>query len=96
MAETIYPKGIRTFKKHENAPDFVLGTVVITPKELREWLLGDGSQYLTEYKGEKQIRLQATTTKDGSLSLKVDTWKPTSKPQTSAPKPEDDNSGLPF
>jgi hypothetical protein len=75
--ETIYPKGIRTFAKHQNAPDFVLGTVVITLKELREWALSEGNQYLTDYKGEKQLRLQATKAKDGSLSLKVDTWKPT-------------------
>jgi len=89
MAETIYPKGIRTFKKHENAPEFVLGTIVITLKELREWALDEGAQYLTEYKGEKQLRLQATKAKDGSLSLKVDTW----KPNQSSKK---DESNLPF
>ena len=90
MAENIYPKGIRTFKKHENAPDFVLGTVVITLKELRDWALDEGSQYLTDYKGEKQLRLSATKAKDGSISLKVDTWKPNTT------KHEKNESGLPF
>jgi hypothetical protein len=93
MAETIYPKGIRTFKKHENAPDFVLGTVVITLKELREWALDEGSKYLTDYKGEKQLRLQATKAMDGSLSLKVDTWKPN---QSSAKPQTDTSENLPF
>ena len=34
MAETIYVKGINTFPKNEKAPDFVLGSGVITPNVL--------------------------------------------------------------
>ena len=36
--EKIYPQGLRTFAKNEKAPDFVLGTLVITPNELIKWL----------------------------------------------------------
>jgi len=98
--ETIFPKGIRTFKKHDNAPDFVLGTIVLSLSELQEWLNSEGKQYATEYKGVKQIRLQATKSKDGNLVLKVDTWKPTAKSNQNSseeqkPEPKGEN-GLPF
>ncbi len=91
--EKVYPQGIRTFDRNDKAPDFVLGTIVITPNDLVKWLKGEGAQYMTEYQGNKQIRLQATKTKDGRLSLSVDTYKPNSN--NASKKPQDDDS-LPF
>jgi hypothetical protein len=85
--ENIYPKGIRTFKKHENAPDFVYGTIILDEEELINWLRGEANQYKTEYNGKQQVKLQATRAKDGSLSIKVDTWKPAQR---------GDKSNLPF
>ena len=38
MADKVFTKGIRTFAKHNSAPDFVLGELVITPNELFTWL----------------------------------------------------------
>jgi len=90
--ERVYPQGIRTFAKNDKAPDFVLGTIVITPNDLVKWLKGEGAQYLTEYQGNKQIRLQATKARDGRLSLSVDTYKPNGN---SASKSQEDDS-LPF
>lgn len=74
MAEKIYPQGLRTFAKHPNQPDFVLGTLVITLDDLKEWVEGEGKQYLTEYNGKKQIRLQILQGKD-KVNLQVDTYK---------------------
>ncbi len=85
MADKIFPKGIVSFAKHANAPDFVLGTVVINPNELIGWLK-ENANLMTDYKGEKQIRFQLTMSKDGRPSFAVDTYK---KPEAA---PEADNS----
>jgi len=73
--EKVFAKGIRTFPKHVSAPDFVLGDVVISMNELNEWANGEGSQYLSDYKGDKQIKLQVTSGRDGSFVLSVNTYK---------------------
>jgi hypothetical protein len=75
MAEAkIYPKGIMTFPKNQNAPDFVLGSMVITPNQLMAWLR-ENEALMTEYKGEKQLRLQVLNGNKG-MYLVVDTYKP--------------------
>ena len=94
MADKVFAKGIRTFAKHNSAPDFVLGELVITPNELFAWLKGEGAQYLTEYKETKQLKLQVTKSRDGGLMLAVNTYKP--QVQTEAPKPKAESDGLPF
>jgi hypothetical protein len=74
--ENKYPQGIRLFGPKENAPSFVKGQMIITPKEFLEWIKAN-PDFLTEYKGEKQIRLQLLERKDGKgLNLVVDTYKP--------------------
>jgi hypothetical protein len=93
MAEPIYPKGLRGFAKHQNAPDFVLGTLIITPKELFDWIK-ENPQHLTEYKDTKQIRIQILKSKkDGSPSFQIDTWKKeadSDNPPTPKTEPEYD------
>jgi hypothetical protein len=75
MAEAkIYPKGIMTFQKNEKQPDFVLGSMVITPNQLMAWLR-ENEALMTEYKGEKQLRLQVLNGNKG-MYLAVDTYKP--------------------
>jgi hypothetical protein len=77
MAEKIFAEGVRTFKKHDKAPDFVLGKIVITPEKLAAFMDKNPS-YCNEYKGDRQISLQITLSKDGALVAAVDTWKPAS------------------
>lgn len=88
MAEKIYPKGIRVFKPHEKAPDFINGNMVITLNELVKFCK-DNPELLTDYNGEKQLKLQLL---DGSkgLSVTVDTYK---RNATSVNSEKDD---LPF
>ena len=82
--EKVYPKGLRTFDKNANAPEFVLGTLVITPNELVEWLK-ENNNYLTDYNGTKQLKLQMLKG-DKGIYFVVDTFVPKKK----------EDSGLPF
>lgn len=105
MAEKkTYPKGITAFAPNNGAPTFVKGSLIITPKDLTEWLNGIGKEFLVDSKYGKQLKLQITEW-EGKLSLSVDTWKPTSQASVQSTKPvqkdpdlvEDDSSDtLPF
>lgn len=103
--QKVFAKGIRTFKKNAKAPDFVLGTLVITVNELYDWIGSEGAQYLTIYNGQQQLKLQLTKKQDGGIMLAVDTFKPTQqaqptqhyKPNNEPPfKVDDVNQNLPF
>ena len=96
--EKIYPKGIIAFSKNEKTPDFVKGSVIINPRELVDWIK-ENPQLLTEYKDQKQLKLQLLEGQKG-LYFTVDTYKKT-EISTPAPAPstssvEDDSMGLPF
>lgn len=106
MADQVLPKGIRLFNKHANAPDFVKGSIVITLNELVQFAK-DNPSYLTEYNGNKQIKLQILESKKGDLYCAVDQYKageakPKQQPvwpgNKSSSKPEVivDDGGLPF
>lgn len=72
--EKKYPKGIVTFKPHDNAPDFVKGKMIITPNTLVNWLK-ENSDLMTEYKGNKQVVLDILEGENG-LYVKVNDFKP--------------------
>lgn len=74
MAEKIYPKGLRCFAPRQGAPDFVLGTLIVTPSELSAWVEAN-QQYMTEYKGTPQLRLDLLKGNDGPY-VAVNTYKP--------------------
>ena len=97
MTDKIYPKGLRTFPPRDTAPDFVKGTLIITPRELVDFIK-DNPHLLTEYEGRKQLRCNILEG-DKGLYLQVDTWKPDAN-QRPEPEPEvdgNDSSGpLPF
>jgi len=101
MSETIYPKGIRVFKPHDNAPDFVKGTVIITMNELFTFCK-ENENLLSEYNGNKQLKCQLLNG-DKGMYMTVDTWKPDSNSQSSSqnipPEPTTltpDQDDLPF
>jgi len=75
MAEKIYIKGLRSFAPSANAPDFVLGTLVIDMRELVDWVT-ENPNYLTEYKEKKQLKVQMLKGKE-SVNFVLDTFKPT-------------------
>ena len=94
MAEQILPEGIRFFPKNDKAPDFVLGTMIITPNDLYEWLKAN-PHLLSEYQGKKQVKLQLLNSKAGKIYAAVDTWKPNDGGQA-APAATEPASDLPF
>ena len=76
MADKIFPEGIRVFSPRNGAPDFVKGSIVITPNQLITWLKAN-KDVLTDYKGEKQLNLDLLSSKEGKLFVSVNTYKPT-------------------
>ena len=90
MAEKVYVEGFRGFKPNEKAPDFVLGTLIVTPKEFIDFLNNKCSKYFTEYNGKQQIKFQVLRAKDGGLTFVVDTYV---KPEQ---KQEDESDNIPF
>ncbi len=93
--ETTLPKGIRIFPKHPNAAEFVLGTIVISLNEFIAFCR-ENPELLTEYNGEKQIKLQRLRSQSGNEYLKVDTFKPSQQPLQPAATTMDDVDKLPF
>lgn len=91
MADKIYPKGLRGFKPHATAPEFVLGTLIITPSELTGWM-NENASLATDYKGTPQFRCQILKGDNGPYIV-LDQYK--AKEQHSEPSTGDD-SGLPF
>jgi hypothetical protein len=75
MADQTLLKGIRLFQPKPNQPEFVLASGVITLNELVTFAK-ENPQLLSEYNGEKQIRIQLLKSKDGKPYMTVDTWKP--------------------
>ncbi len=89
--KSIYPAGIRTFKPHPKAPDFIKGTLIISLNELAKFCK-ENPELLTEYKGEKQLKCKMLDGKFG-ISIEVDTWRAEKK------EPEDlnpDKTDIPF
>ena len=95
MTDKIYPKGLRTFPPHANAPDFVKGTLIITTNELVKFC-AENPDLMTEYHGNQQLKCQILEG-DKGLYFQVDTYR--RDPNVSQePQPEVDgnNSDLPF
>jgi hypothetical protein len=73
-----FPQGIRVFAPRENAPSFVKGQIIITPNDLFQWLK-DNPELLTDYQGNKQLKISILERKDGGgWNTVVDTYKPQS------------------
>ena len=73
-----FPQGIRVFAPRENAPSFVKGQIIITPNDLFQWLK-DNPDLLTDYQGNKQLKISILERKHGGgWNTVVDTYKPQS------------------
>jgi hypothetical protein len=71
--DKVYPKGISVFNPRQGAPTFVKGTAVITLEELNDWA-SQNAQYLSDYKGQAQLKLNILEG-DNGLYITVDTYK---------------------
>jgi hypothetical protein len=98
MATQPLAKGVRFFDKHANSPDFVIGTIVLTLDDIKE-MFNENQEFVTEYNGKQQLRLQQLKSKDGKIYLSIDTYKKDGKQSAGGYTPAevvDDGSGLPF
>lgn len=86
MADVIYPKGIRVFEPHPKAPSFIKGSIVITINDFVKFCK-ENQELLSEYNGEKQIKLQLQERKGGGLNIVVDTYKAKSNAETGSDLP---------
>lgn len=84
--EKEFVNGLRVFKPHEKAPDFIKLDMSIEVSDLLAWL---GARE------EKELRIQVKESKKGKLYAEVDNWKKEHKSERPAyaKKPVDD--GLP-
>lgn len=76
--EKVFPKGLMIFPKKENQPEFVIGSMVVDVDNIAN----DNSQYLTDYQGKRQLRVQILKSREGKVYMQVDTWKPNTASDT--------------
>ncbi len=94
MSDTIYTEGLRIFAPRNEAPDFVKGTIIITPNELFKFFK-DQEQHKTEYNGETQFKLQLLEGRNG-LYTTLDTYKPEKNETNTKDVQPDQGDELPF
>lgn len=75
--EKVFPEGVRAFAPRNGAPEFVKGSIIITPNDLVAWLKKN-PDLLNEHEGKKQISLDLLEGKKGYY-LSVNTFKSNSK-----------------
>jgi ribosomal protein S6 len=89
----VYPEGFRFFKPRETAPSFVKAEVKINIKEFSDFINSPNTkQYLSDYKGNAQLKLTLKENKEGVYYFEVDTFKPQAKQEAQAETVSD----LPF
>jgi len=91
MADTIYLEGVRMFPPTDGVPDFVKGSGVIAINQLVKFLK-DNPSYVSDYKGEPQVKFQLLEGRNG-LYFTVDTYK---KNKTGAAPKVENKDDLPF
>ena len=65
MADKIFPEGIRVFKPHDNAPEFVKAELSIDAVALASWL---------KTNGKPNVKLTLKQSQKGSYYLEVNTY----------------------
>ena len=102
MADTIYLEGVRMFPPTDGVPDFVKGSGVIAINKLVKFLK-DNPNYMSDYKGEPQVKFQLLEGRNG-LYFTVDTYKKNKAGTGRVDSPyiapedknDDDSQNLPF
>ena len=73
MSEANFPEGIVVFSPREGTPDFVKADLIITVKKFVDWVK-ENPEVVSEYKGNKQVRLQINESQEGRLYAKVNNY----------------------
>jgi hypothetical protein len=85
MKEKIFADGF-SFKRNENAPDFVVGRMSIKVEDAVTWLKSNAKN--------GWVNLDIKTSQGGNYYCELDTWQPTNTQGT--PKKEAVSEDLPF
>tara|TARA_R110000803_G_scaffold106279_1_gene174380 strand:+ start:296 stop:586 length:291 start_codon:yes stop_codon:yes gene_type:complete len=72
--EKIYPNGLVIFAPREGAPDFVKGSMIITPKIFLEWAK-TMTEHFREYENNKQLSFDLLDGNKGLYAV-LNTYKP--------------------
>ena len=94
MSEKVFAAGFYFDEPSENAPDFVLGNVTISPEAFGSWLAAQKPN------DKGYVRLAVKRSQGGKVYAELDTWVP-KEPKAEAkpaPKPVDDfvEDDIPF
>ena len=81
MADIKFAAGVFFNEPRENAPDYVLGSISIRPREFVDWL----REQDPDDKG--YIRLAVKRSKAGKAYVALDTWKPAER-EVERPEPK--------
>jgi len=93
LSEKFFAEGIYWNAPHANAPAFVVGRIGIQRDRLVAWL---ESQEVSD-KGYLSLDVTERKGAPGEYSVALNTFRPTAKPQQSAPVVDDfDDSDIPF
>lgn len=87
--DKIYPKGIMTFGARDNAPEFVLGTMIVTIDDLKGFF-EEQKQHISQYNGKDQLKFNMLKG-DKGVYLVLDTYK-----AERAPVGDEQEDKLPF
>jgi hypothetical protein len=73
MSDKRFSEGIYWKDKHENAPDFVIGSISVNAEKFVAWISGE------EPDEKGCIRLKVLRSREGKPYIEVDDWKPGAK-----------------
>ena len=74
--EKFYVQGFRGFKKRDNAPEWIVGSLLISIDEFKDFLDTTKVQsVMSEYQGRKQLNINILRTRDGGISFEVNDYK---------------------
>ena len=83
MADEVkFATGLYYFEPHQNAPDFVLGTISIKPKEFVDWLRENHKAV----DDQGYLKLAVKRAKSGKPYVSIDTYKPKPKEDWASPQ----------
>ena len=93
MADAKFLDGLIVKNPHQNAPDFVIGTLSFRVDEV--------IQSLKNNEKNGWVNTQIKKSKEGKLYVHIDQWEPNKQgnsapTQNNAPAPQDNDDDLPF
>lgn len=97
--EKIFVKGFNGFAPRDGAPEYVLGSLIISIDDFARWIKDEADKYIQVHKQYgRQLKLDISRSKDGSrVNFIVNTYKGEGKKETPiVDYSRNDKDNLPF